>query len=123
MSQQMGLCVFRCAVSAAHFFIMQQEAEVGGLQMDNSNALKKQIEFELITEIKKGRARIKELKDKLSFNYQVSGTFKGLGSGMAQSSVNKSSEETRTQIENAEYAIAWYEDIAKRYHINISGKD
>ncbi len=92
--------------------------------MDNPSTLKKQIEFELVTEINKGRARIKELKDKLSFNYSVSGTFKGLGSGMAQSSVNKSSEETKTQIENAEYAIAWYEDIAKRYHINIiSGKD
>lgn len=88
--------------------------------MDNPSALKKQIEFELATEIKKGRAKIKDLKDGLSVNYSLSGTFKGVGSGMAQNSVNKSIEDKKKQIENVEYAIAWYEDIAKRYQINIS---
>ena len=69
--------------------------------MDKPSALKKQIEFELATEIKKGRAKIKDLKDGLSVNYSLSGTFKGVGSGMAQNSVNKSIEDKKKQIESA----------------------
>lgn len=91
--------------------------------MASSGTLKQQIEFELVTEIKKGRARIKKLKEKLSFNQSVSGSFKGLGSGMAQNSINKSTENTRIEIENEEYAIAWYEDIARRYRINTSNSN
>ena len=91
--------------------------------MDNSSTLKQQIEFEIISEIKKRRARLKELNNELSVNCSISGTFKGLGSGIAQSSVDKSSDKLREQIEVAEYAIAWYENIAKRYNIKISSND
>ena len=83
--------------------------------MKKSSDLKQRIKNELSKELQLRKARVKKLNEDLSFNCSVSGSFKGLGSTMAQSATDKRIQNIREQLEIAESNVVWFENISKRY--------
>lgn len=83
--------------------------------MKNSSDLKQRIKKELSKELQLRKARVEKLNEDLSFNRSVSGSFKGLGSSMAQSATDKRIQNLQEQIKIAENNVVWFENISKRY--------